>query len=252
MPLRSRSARKKRSFPPARPLDPTYWQATRQPLCCLVFLFPLVAAYELGTVVLRPEAWPEQRLVAHNLIQQLGAWLGHDAVWVPGAALLVTLVTWQFWSRASWRLRWWFPLLMIGESLALTPPLFVLGKLLQQTTGNPVADGLRVQLVLALGAGVYEELVFRLYLITMLTGLLTAVGRVPKRVASPIAVVLAALAFAGCHFGPIGSETFSWPLFVMLTVAGAYLAVVFAVRGLGIATGCHAAYNVMSLLLGSG
>ena len=96
-----------------------------------------------------------------------------------------------------------------------------------------------------------EELVFRLYLITMLMGLLTVVCRVPKRVALPIAVVLAALAFAGCHFGPIGSETFSWPLFVMLTVAGAYLAVVFAVRGLGVATGCHAAYNVMSLLLGS-
>lgn len=221
-------------------------------MCCLVFLFPLVAAYELGAVVLRPEAWPEQRLVAHSLIQQLGAWLGHDAVWIPGAALLLTLVTWQVLSRASWRLRWWVPPLMIVESLALTPPLFVLGKLLQQASGNPAAEGLRVQIVLALGAGVYEELVFRLYLISALTGLLTVVCRVPRRVTLPIAVVLAALAFAGCHFGPVGSETFSWPLFMMLTVAGAYLSMIFAVRGLGVATGCHAAYNVISLLLASG
>jgi len=252
MPPRSRSASRKTKSPPARPLDPTYWQAARQPLCCLVFLFPLVAAYEMGALVLRPEAWPEQRLVAQSLIQHLGAWLGTDAVWVPGAALVLTLVIWQVWSRESWRLRAWIPLLMIGESLLLTPPLFVLGMLLQQMSGGPAGETLRVQIVLALGAGVYEELVFRLYLISALTGLLTVVCRLPRRTAIRAAVVLAALAFAGCHFGPIGSETFSWPLFVMLTAAGAYLSVIFALRGLGVATGCHAAYNLISLLLASG
>ncbi len=251
MPRKPRSARKRRASPPARPLDPTYWQATHQPLCCLVFLFPLVAAYEVGALVLRPEAWPEQRLVAHSLIQRLGSWLGTDAVWVPGAALVITLVLWQFLSRASWRLRGWVPLLMIVESLLLTPPLFVLGKLLQQTSGGPAVETLRVQIVQALGAAVYEELVFRLFLISVLSVLLTAVCRLPRPTAMPIAVVLAALAFAGCHFGPFGSETFSWPLLVMLTAAGAYLSAIFVLRGLGVATGCHAAHNLILLLLAS-
>ena len=220
-------------------------------MCCLVFLLPLVAAYEMGALVLRPEAWPEQRLVAQSLIQHLGSWLGVYAVWVPGAALVITLVVWQFLSRSSWRLRGWVPPLMIAESLLLTPPLFVLGELLQQTSGGSAGGTLRVQIVLALGAGIYEELVFRLALISVLSGLLTAVCRLPKRTALATAVALGALVFAGCHFDPIGSEAFSWSLFVMLTAAGAYLSAVFVLRGLGIATGCHAAYNLILLLLAS-
>jgi membrane protease YdiL (CAAX protease family) len=206
----------------------------------------------MGAMVLRPETWPEQRLVAQSLIQRLGAWMGTDAIWIPGAALVLTLVAWQFASHASWRLRGWVPPLMIIESLVLTPPLFVLGRLLQQTGGGSATETLRVQIVLALGAGIYEELVFRLYLISMLTALLTVICRVSRRWAIRVAVVVAALAFAGCHFGPIGSEHFSWPLFAMLTLAGAYLSVIFAVRGLGVATGCHAAYNLISVLLSSG
>lgn len=241
---------------PANPSDVPYREATRRPLCCLVFLFPLVAAYELGALLLRPEAGPEQRLVAQRLIQQLLAWLGTDAVWVPGAALLLTLVIWQLWSRGSWRVRGRVPLLMVIESLVLTLPLFVLRGLFQETTAGPPdaapGDVLRARLVLALGAAVYEELVFRLYLISGLIYLLVHACRVPKRAAIPAAVALAALVFAACHLRPIGSESFAWPLFLMLTAAGGYLAVIFVLRGLGVSTGCHAAYNLIALALGVG
>ncbi len=252
MPKKTHPAIKNKLSKSAHPPDPPYWQATRGPLYCLVFLFPLVAIYELGALLLRPEAWPEQRLVAPSLIQHLVAWFGTDAVWVPGVALVLTLLIWQFWSRAPWRVRWWAFPLMVVESLVLTVPLFVLGELLQQTTGGPAFESLRVQMVLALGAGVYEELVFRLYLISGLMGLLTAACRVPKRAATVSAVVLAALIFAACHFNPIGSEVFTWPLFLMLTAAGGYLSIIFVLRGLGVATGCHAAFNLLSLIVSTG
>jgi membrane protease YdiL (CAAX protease family) len=109
--------------------------------------------------------------------------------------------------------------------------------------------GLGGQMVLVLGAGIYEELVFRLYLVSGLAWLLKGVCRVPKRAALPAAVVLAALIFAACHLRPIGADTFEWPQFLALTVAGGYLAVVFVVRGLGVATGCHVAYNLVALAL---
>ncbi len=226
-----------------------YWEATREPLHCLVFLLPLVVTYEVGALLLRPQAWPEQRLVAQRLIQQLAAWLGTDAVWVPGAALLLTLLIWQFSRGKPWRVCGRIPLLMIFESLVLTLPLFVLGKLLQQTTGPAAGEGLRVQVVLALGAGVYEELVFRFYLISGLRRLLGGVCRAPRRAAIVTAAVLAALIFAACHLQPIGSETFAWPRFLMLATAAGYLSVVFVLRGLGVSTGCHAAYNLISLAL---
>jgi membrane protease YdiL (CAAX protease family) len=247
MPFAARSRPKGKVGRPAGPLVAPYREATHEPLHCLVFLFPLVVVYEAGALLLRPEAWPEQRLVAQRLIQQLIAWLGPDAVWVPGVALLLTLVIWQLAFRKPWRVRARVPLLMIVESLVLTVPLFVLGRLLQQTTAAAGAESLRVHIVLGLGAGVYEELVFRFYLITGLRRLLAGACRVPKRPATILAAVLAALIFAACHLQPVGSETFSWPRFLMLGTAGGYLSIVFVFRGLGVSTGCHAAYNVIAL-----
>ena len=237
----------------AAPLARRYRDAARQPVACLAFLLPLAAAYELGVLLLRSEIGPQQRLVAQWLIERLIAWLGPEGAWVPGAALLVTLLLWQLWNKSSWRLRARVPLLMILESLLLALPLFVLGELLQQDArtgaGPPAVERLRVQLLLALGAGIFEELCFRFYLVGGLTHLLAGACRVSRRAAVPIAVVLASLIFAACHFEPVGLRAFEWPLFLVLTAAGGYLSVIFIARGLGIATGCHVAYNLVMLIL---
>jgi len=226
---------------------PSYWQAARQPLCCLVFLAPLVVGYEMGALMLRPEVWPEQRLVAQRFIQQLAAWFGADAFWIPGAALVATLFIWHSLSRASWRLCGWTLLMMIAESLILALPLLVMGKLLQQAAAGG-DDACHVQLILALGAGIYEELVFRFYLISGLIALLAAGFKMSRNSATFVAASLAALLFAACHFTPIGSESLNWPLFLMFAAAGGYLSLVFVLRGLGVATGCHVVFNLITLL----
>ena len=232
----------------ASALSSTYWHTTRQANACLVFLIPLVAAYEIGALILRPGGHTAQTLVAPNLIQQFIAWLGADAVWVPGAALIVTLVFWRVFSKRLAKLRADVLLLMIGECMVLTLPLFVLGALLQQSLAETRSQ-LLGQLVLALGAGIYEELVFRFYLLGGLAWLLAEAFRLRRFTATCTAALVATLAFAACHLAPIGAEPFAWPRFLMLAVAGGYLAVVFLFRGLAVATGAHAAYNMLALLL---
>lgn len=253
MPPMASKTKPKRTRKPAveQPIDSSYWQATREPTACLIFLLPLVVAYEMGALMLRPEVWPEQRLVAQSFIQKLVAWFGTDAFWVPGLALLITLLAWQLISKAPWKLRGWVPPLMIVESLVLTIPLLVLGRLALEATDGVFDRQMRIQIVLALGAGVYEELVFRFYLITGLTVLLTSAAKMPRNIATAAAVILGALLFSFCHFTPIGSETFRWPLFFMFAAAGGYLATVFVLRGLGVSTGCHAAFNLITLILAS-
>jgi hypothetical protein len=227
----------------------TYWVAARRPLHCLVFLFPLLAAYELGALVLHSAGWAGQPLVAAGLIQQLVGWLGTDAAWVPGAALLATLVVWQFGGRHSWDVRGAALPLMALESLVLTLPLFVVRGLLEPA-GGAVPGPVLARMTTLLGAAIYEELVFRLYLVGGLLYLLANVCRLRKRVAVATAVGLGALVFAACHLRPIGADAFAWPRFLMLAVAGAYLALVLIARGLGVATGCHAAYNLIAFGLG--
>ena len=115
------------------------------------------------------------------------------------------------------------------------------------TTPLTVPD-VREQIVLALGAGIYEELVFRLYLIVGLTWLLQDGLHVVRKVSIPLVVCLSAGIFAGCHFWPIGDAAFDWRHFVFLALAGTYLALVFLSRGLGIAAGCHVAFNLIPLM----
>lgn len=223
-----------------------YAQATRQPLYVLLFLFPIVATYEFGALILRPATMPERDLVAQSLIQTALSFLGATGYLVPGVLLLLTLLIWHILSGRNWSvLGWVFPLMLL-ESILLTAPLFVLGRLaLQAETGV----SLRNQVVLALGAGIYEEMVFRLLLVTGLMLLFEEFINLPRTIAAAAAIGLAALVFAACHVLPIGAEPFAWPIFLMRSAAGAYLALVFLTRGLGISVGCHAAYNLILLLL---
>ena len=223
-----------------------YRDATRQPLYCLLLLLPLVGAYELGALLLRPAIWPEKQLVAYRLIQALLDWFGAGGIWLPGVVLLATLAAWHVISRHPWRIHTWVLAGMVVESLLLTVPLFVLNRVMLQAGDLAGADW-RSQFVLALGAGVYEELVFRLYLITGLMLLAVKVFHLPQRVAAVAAIAVAATLFAACHFPPLGSTTYTLKTFAMLVAAGAYLSIVFVGRGLGVATGCHAAYNLILL-----
>ena len=100
-------------------------------------------------------------------------------------------------------------------------------------------------LVLAIGAGIYEELVFRLMCITLLAILFVDVVKIRKATAMAIIVVLSSLVFAAHHYPPLGRDTFDAVTFLFRAGAGAYLATVFVVRGFGLAAGCHAVYDVI-------
>ena len=224
-----------------------YYAETRRPLHCLLFLLPILALHEVGLLWAAPAGLPEPRLVAHSLIRELLGWFGVSGSWVPAAVVVAVLVVWQVASRQPWRVRLSILPVMAIESVVLTLPLLVLVKvLLTATFDTPSAWTSRI--AVAVGAGVYEELVFRLAVIAALLYVQKRWLRLPEHVRMPIAIFVAALAFAACHLAPIGSATPNWPLFLTLLVAGVYLGLVYVGRGIGLAAGCHAAFNVITIL----
>ena len=227
-----------------------YWQAAREPLHGLLFLFPLVAVYELGTLILRSTIGPQDQLVAHGLINSFLRFFGAHGAWLPGVALLLTLLIWHVLARNPWHIQGWAMPLMLAESVLYAGPLLLITQL--RLSAGGVLDSLLVQqTILAVGAGIYEELVFRLYLITGIMLLLIDVCRVKRAVGVSVAVLIPALLFAFCHVRPIGVEVFAWGPFVARVAAGVYLSIVFVGRGFGIAVGCHAAHNIALLWIGS-
>ncbi len=93
------------------------------------------------------------------------------------------------------------------------------------------------------GAGIYEEVLFRLILVPLALGLasLLAFGG-STRIA--IAVVVTSALFSAAHYAGVHGETFDWFSFSFRFLAGAFFAMLFVWRGFGIAAGTHALYDI--------
>jgi membrane protease YdiL (CAAX protease family) len=138
---------------------------------------------------------------------------------------------------------------MFAESVLFAFLLVVLGQLqgLAFRQWGPVQAAVPAEVsrgISFLGAGIYEEVLFRLCLIPACY----AVWRIlllPHRPAACMAVVASSLLFAAAHYvGPTG-EAFAPFTFTFRAFAGVFFAVLFVLRGFGVAAGTHAAYDLL-------
>ena len=105
------------------------------------------------------------------------------------------------------------------------------------------------QLMVSLGAGLYEELLFRV----LLAGGLAWVGRTAfgwrPAVAGVVSVLVSALVFSAFHYvGPYG-DRLELTSFAFRAVAGVFFSALYVTRGFGITAWTHALYDVFLLVL---
>jgi membrane protease YdiL (CAAX protease family) len=230
----------------------TYFRATRHPWPCLLFLLPLLAAYE-GGVVWLGGAQPD------SLRNGADAWLrwaletfGLNQLYLVPVLLGAAFLLWSVWRRDD-RPR---DLLGIVSGMALESVFLALGLWALGRAAAPLLVRLDLahalprqqanvgQVITFVGAGIYEEALFRLVLFNALDRLLRAAGA-PLVVAVGFATLTSAVCFSAAHhIGPFG-ETFDSPVFLFRLLAGTYFALVFRLRGFGVAVGAHACYDVL-------
>jgi hypothetical protein len=230
-----------------------YLSATRHPWACLLFLFPLLIAYEGGLLWVggnQPEAlrngadtWLHWGLQAFGL---------SELYWAPVLIALVFVA----WSWHRWEDRpddvfgtavgmaiesVVFGFGLVGVSRALGPVLDFFGVPLSYPV---IVNPLAVQLIIFVGAGIYEEVIFRLMLFAGGAWLL-GLAEVPRPLALLAAGLGSALLFSAAHHaGPCG-EPFDAYVFLFRTLAGLYFTLLYQTRGFGIAVGAHAGYDIL-------
>jgi hypothetical protein len=115
--------------------------------------------------------------------------------------------------------------------------------------------GLLANVVTGIGAGIYEELVFRLILIIVLMVLFQDIFQLGRKISIILSVSVSAALFGAYHHivylgGQfIQSSPFNWAEFGFRTIAGIYFAVLFAIRGFGITAGAHAFYDIIAVFM---
>jgi len=101
---------------------------------------------------------------------------------------------------------------------------------------------------IAIGAGIFEELLFRGVICYAAYRALRTVVGADRVSAGVVAVVLSAVLFSAYHHWGPGGEPWDAFRFTFRFHAGVLLGVVFLTRGLGIAAFAHGFYDALILL----
>ena len=234
---------------PAAASTTGYLAESSRPLMSLVFLLPFILLYEIGTrLLLTDPVHGTQHIVAFTLLQRFFAWFGATGRLLPAFAVVAILLAWHVARKDRWSVSLPTLLGMAVESIALAVPLIVFALLLARffPLAAPAGVSMSETLVLSLGAGVYEELVFRLMLCTGLAIVLRNCLKLSVRTSLLLLVFLSATLFSAYHY--LGNEAFNWRIFVFRLGAGVYLAVLFLARGFGVTAGSHMAYDILIVM----
>jgi hypothetical protein len=233
----------------------SYWARTRRPIPSLAFVLPILIVYEAGVIWVGGASTAAARTGADAWLRTAIGSLGLTDRWLVPLGLVFGLLAWQVIEPRQWRCSPSTLLGMAVESVVLAIALIGLSKLVDlgfdHLEGRPVlaasaapARHPAAAIVGYLGAGVYEETIFRLALIPLLFGLLRLL-QAPQVLARTLAVTASALLFSIAHHAGAPGESFTWFAFIFRWLAGVFFAWVFVARGFGIAVGTHAAYDIL-------
>lgn len=274
--MAGKSSRKKGFRQPMAFIPDSYLDRTSRPVYSLCFMLGFILLYEIGTFLIQPEALqqsliqPRTRVVSFIWIQDLLEYIGFSSrmSWIAAPMVVVIiLLAMQVTSRTRWRVRPADFIPMTMECIVMSVPLIVLSLLLNRQ--EPVVPNaalaalaagygsqeLWINIVTGIGAGIYEELVFRLILISLLMMLFQDLIGLRRQSSVLIAVLISAVLFSVHHHvffinGQLGTgEYFTVSKFVFRLIAGIYFAGIFAIRGFGITAGTHAFYDILAAFL---
>jgi hypothetical protein len=245
----------------------SYWSATRAPRYSLVFALPLFLLYEglaasLGSAPGTASVRNAADVALKTPFFLLSGARGSLAFFATVIAICVFLVGRDL-RRTRDRPRPRTFALMLGESAVLALLLgVVVGTLTQRLLGvltalaaqqgaaSPLESlGLSTRLMLALGAGLYEELLFRVLLVGgIAAGLAWLLGR-RTWMTNTIAAVVGALIFSAFHYVGEYGDRFELASFTYRAIAGLAFSGLYLTRGFGITAWTHALYDVYVMVL---
>ncbi|MCE9582168.1 MAG: CPBP family intramembrane metalloprotease [Planctomycetes bacterium] len=220
-------------------------------LTSLALITPLFLVYQVGVLL----TWPIYNgadLITAYLVLHLNL-ISYIAVNVAvAAACCVMAANSSGKERVDFRMV--VPLMLESAFYAFflgSAIIFVMMKLLHVPAphmGGPPGHGPIASFVMSAGAGVHEELLFRLLLMNGLVALFKGMKF------GPVESFLSALLFSSTlfsavhHLGPLGDPFTVW-VFVFRLLAGAAFGTIYWFRGFAVAVYTHALYDMYVLIV---
>lgn len=235
---------------PANPLK-TYFQSTHSLLYSYLISLPLLLLYEILIFISQPDSAQVVRISVDVWIKTLFSQFGKDVLSIT--LIFVALLGIFILYRERNKLNTLKPSYFFAMLIEASTYAFLLALVISQTVSSLLhilqvtpAGSLSTlqQIALSLGAGLYEELFFRVFLVSVLMFLFNYLFD-KKWMTVTVAVVLAAVIFSMVHYvGELG-DPFTLGSFLFRFLFGLALNGIYVWRGFGMAAWTHALYDMM-------
>jgi hypothetical protein len=211
-----------------------------------LFILPLLVFYEIGIVLYGTET----KNAADIIVKKPFEFFGDSATLVFNSLIIIISLCSIFFIEKKNRLscRIFIPMLFesaaYGFLLGYVILFFVHGYLPFDITNSYVQSFIK-GIIISFGAGIYEEILFRMLLLSIIYFIIVKALRIIPAIGSLFSILICAFIFSIMHYtGPTG-DSFSIHSFSFRLVAGVILSAIFIFRGLGIAVYTHAIYDIL-------
>jgi hypothetical protein len=226
----------------------------RNLLTSLILVFPLFIIYQLGVLFTLPMLNGAD-FVTTFLFTSLGLTLKGYLLFLAVVVSLFAIVVGLLKRKQQFNGRVFLPVLLESVIYALTMgSLIVL--LMTKVLGFPptLAAALQRQgfvgrTIMSLGAGVYEETVFRLGLLGGSIAVFEKLLGMSRWAAVLGAFALSSAVFSFVHYLPPLGDAFSFGSFTFRLLAGVVFGLLFRLRGFAVAVYTHAFYDIFVLVI---
>jgi hypothetical protein len=227
------------------------------PLTSVLLVFPLFIVYQIGVLSI-PSTYNGADLLTSQMLRLLhgnaGTYLLLNTVLAIAFVILVLVLR----RKNTFDPRLFLPVLLESAIYALTMGslicfvmidfLHIDPKLLIGCSTTPEQASPAAKIVLSLGAGVHEELVFRLIMVGGGVWLLTRGLGLRRWLAVALAMLISSALFSAAHH-VIGGEPFRVGAFTYRFLCGLVFATLFQTRGFAVAVYTHALYDIYVLIV---
>jgi hypothetical protein len=227
----------------------------RNLLTSLVLVFPLFLIYQVGVLFTLPMLNGADFLTVllfRNLGLTQASYLAYTALVAVLFAIAVALLR----RRQRFDPRLIIPVLLESAVYALTMGsliIFVMTRVFgispRLAGGLIQQQGLIARLVMSLGAGVYEETVFRLGILGGLVALCERLIGMQRWLALTTGLLVSSLLFSAMHHIPPYGDALQLGIFTFRVLAGICFGLLFWFRGFAVAVYTHALYDLYVLLV---
>ncbi len=228
----------------------TYWNNTRSPLYSFLFTIPLFFIYEVGIFFTSSKELISMRNGADALMRQILSTLGIYGFYWMGAIFFLGFIIIYLFHKQYWNdieVEGEHLILMMVESCIWSLALYYFMSNVYVLLMNPSGAFMIQQVTLAVGAGIYEEFLFRVLLIAGIAGILGFTFQWNERLKQWIAMLIAAGIFSSFHFMGEFGDYFSFNIFMIRFFAGIVLGILYFLRGFGITAWAHSIYDLIVL-----